>query len=142
MAKGSRVSEDTCAANRRQVSATLRPIGPCTESGVQPIGRRSVATRPGEGRKPTTPQNAAGMRRLPPVSEPVQVGSIEVASATADPPDEPPQMRAGSKGLPVGPQTGLLVLAPAPNSGTFVLPTTMAPARRTAATIRSSFSGT
>ncbi len=85
------------------MSSTVRPIGPWTEIGVQPKGRRSLATRPGEGRKPTMPQNAAGMRSEPPVSEPVQIGSIEVASATAEPPDEPPQMRLGSNGLPVAP---------------------------------------
>jgi len=36
----------------------------------------------------------------------------------------------------------LKVLAPAPNSGVLVLPTTIAPARRTAATMRSSAGGT
>ena len=34
------------------------------------------------------------------------------------------------------------MLAPAPNSGTLVLPTTIAPAARHAATMRSSFAGT
>src|SRR5262245_43297772 len=112
-----------------------------TESGVQPKPRRSEGTRPGDPRTPTTPQKAAGMRSEPPVSEPVQSGSIDVASATAEPPEEPPQIRFGSKGLPVGPQTGLLVLAPAPNSGTLVLPTTIAPARRQDWTISPSFFG-
>ena len=88
-------------------------------------------TMPGEGRKPTTPQCAAGMRSEPPVSEPVQTGSMSVASATAEPPDEPPALSSGLNGLPVAPHTGLRVLAPAPNSGTLVLPTTMAPAART-----------
>jgi hypothetical protein len=69
----------------------------------QPCARLSVGTRPGEGRKPTMPQNAAGMRSEPPPSEPVQIGSMLVASATADPPDEPPGVRLGSKGLPDGP---------------------------------------
>ena len=35
------------------------------------------------------PQNAAGLRSDPPVSEPEQIGTMPVASATADPPDEP-----------------------------------------------------
>ena len=70
---------------------------------VQPSARRSVGTVPGETRKPTMPQKAAGVRSEPPVSEPVQIGSIDAASATAEPPDEPPQMRAVSKGLRVGP---------------------------------------
>ncbi|MNC93953.1 hypothetical protein D3C83_106930 [compost metagenome] len=49
------------------------------------------------------PEKAPGMRKDPPVSEPVQIGSIEAASATPEPPDEPPQMRLGSQALPVGP---------------------------------------
>ncbi len=84
-------------------SATHRAIGPFTVSGDQPSARRSLATRPGDGRKPTTPQNAAGMRSEPPVSEPVASGTMPVASATAEPPDEPPQLRRGSNGLRVGP---------------------------------------
>ena len=82
------------------------------------------------------------MRKLPPVSEPVQIGAMPVASATAEPPEEPPQMRDGSNGLPVAPKTAFLVFAPAPNSGVLVLPRTMAPACRNAAMIRSSLSGT
>ncbi len=119
----------TWVANSRQTSATLRPIGPSTEIGVQPMARRSTATMPGEGRKPTMPQNEAGLRRLPPVSEPVQTGSMSVASAAAEPPEEPPALSIGLKGLPVAPQTGLRLFEPAPNSGTLVLPTTMAPRR-------------
>ena len=67
---------------------------------------------------------------------------MPVASATAEPPEEPPQIRVGSKGFPVAPKTAFLVLAPAPNSGVLVLPITMAPARRNAAMIRSSSAGT
>src|ERR1700733_8436999 len=98
-----------------QVSATLRPIGPSTEIGVQPMARRSTATMPGEGRKPTTPQNEAGLRKLPPgaegsprtrqegggsrklprVWEPGQPGGMWGASPTAEPPDEPPGLSIG-----------------------------------------------
>ena len=49
------------------------------------------------------PQNAAGFRNDPPVSEPWQIGTMPVASATADPPDDPAQDFAGSNGLPVAP---------------------------------------
>src|SRR5262249_58852441 len=117
----------TCVANNRQVSATVRPIGPTTEIGVQPMDRRSVATMPGEGRKPTTPHIAAGIRRLPPVSEPVQTGSMSVASATAEPPDEPPGLSSGLKGFPLAPHTGVRLFAPAPHSRTLGLPPTTAP---------------
>src|SRR6476660_10214811 len=107
----------------RHVSATVRPIGPTTEIGVQPSERRSTGTRPGEGRKPTTPHMAAGRRSEPPVSDPVHTGSMSQASATAEPPDEPPALRVGLNGLPVAPHTGLRVFAPAPHSGTLVLAT-------------------
>ena len=50
-----------------------------------------------------TPQNEAGVRRLPPRSEPVASATCPSARATAEPPDEPAQVLAGSKGLPVGP---------------------------------------
>ena len=82
------------------------------------------------------------MRSDPPVSEPVQSGSMSHASATAEPPDEPPAINAGLNGLPVAPQTGLRVLAPAPNSGTLVFAVTIAPAARTSATCAESRAGT
>src|SRR6056297_785357 len=110
--------------------------------GVQPRGRLSAGTIPGDGRKPTMPQKDAGMRNDPPVSEPVQIGSMSAARAAADPPDEPPQVRIGSKGLPVAPQTGLRVFAPEPNSGVLVLPTMIAPAALSRATITLSSAGT
>jgi hypothetical protein len=37
------------------------------------------------------------------MSEPVASGTMPVASATAEPPDEPAQVFMGSKGLPVAP---------------------------------------
>src|SRR5690606_21489088 len=110
--------------------------------GVQPRPRASIGTRPGDGRKPTTPHTAAGIRKDPPVSEPVQIGSMSVASATAEPPDDPPAMRLGLNGFPVAPQTGLRVFTPAPNSGTLVFATTIAPALRTRATEAVSAFGT
>ena len=85
---------------------------------------------PGDGRMPTTPHNAAGMRNEPPVSEPVQIGKRSVAKAAAEPPEEPPAFKLGLKGLPVAPQTALRVFAPAPMSGVFVFAVTMAPAVR------------
>ncbi len=139
---GSRASTPSCAPNSMRVSATVRPIGPSTEIGVQPSWRPSMGTRPGDGRNPTTPQIAAGIRSEPPVSEPVQTGSMSQASAAAEPPDEPPAISAGSNGLPVAPQTGLREFAPAPNSGTLVLAVTIAPAARTRAIWAESRSGT
>ena len=45
---------------------------------------------PGVPRKPTTPQNAAGIRREPPRSDPVANHACVPAKAAADPPDDPP----------------------------------------------------
>src|SRR5450830_131796 len=129
------------AAICRQASSTVRPMGPTTEIGVQPSSLRTLGTTPGEGRRPTTPHLAAGMRSEPPVFEPVHTGSMSVARAAADPPDDPPAFRCGLKGLPVAPHTGLRELAPAPISGTLVLPVTMAPARRRRATSSMSCAG-
>ena len=129
-------------ASMKAVSATVRPIGPSTEITDQPSGRASLPTNPGDGRKPTTPHSAAGMRSEPPVSEPVHSGSRSHASAAAEPPEEPPALSAGLNGLPVAPHTGLRVLAPAPMSGTLVLAVTMAPARFSRATRPLSCAGT
>ena len=54
------------------------------------IGRLSRGTRPGVGRKPTTPHHVAGFRRLPPVSEPCARGSMPVANAAPAPPASRP----------------------------------------------------
>ncbi len=40
---------------------------------------------------------------MPPVSEPVQIGAMPQASATAEPPEEPAADLLGSNGLPVAP---------------------------------------
>ena len=49
------------------------------------------------------PLNAAGLRKLPPVSDPVAIGTIPQASATPEPPDDPAAFFVGSNGLPVAP---------------------------------------
>ena len=117
-------------------------MGPNTEIDDQPSGRMSLATSPGEGRKPTTPHSADGVRSEPPVSDPVHSGNMSQAKAAADPPEDPPAFSSGLKGLPVAPQTGLRLLPPAPMSGVLVLAVTMAPASRRRATSETSFSGT
>jgi len=78
-----------------------------------------AATRPGDGRNPTTPQKLAGLRKEPPRSEPCATQAMPVASATAAPPEEPAADIRVFQGLSVGPKTSLKVLAPAPNSGVF-----------------------
>src|SRR5262249_44529866 len=102
----------------------------------------SAAITPGDGRKPTTPQKAAGLRSDPPVSDPEAIGTIPQARAAAEPPEEPAAEHVVSNGLPVAPNTGFRVFAPAAHSGTFVLPMTIAPACRRSATKPSSAAGT
>ena len=129
-----------CTLSRSAASATVRPIGPDTDNGLHVDA--PVYTRPGDGRKPTTLQNAAGFRRLPPVSLPSAIGIIPAASATAAPPLLPPQLFPVSYGFRVGPKIVLNVCEPAPNSGVFVLPNVIAPAARMRRTIGASRVGT
>ena len=86
--------------------------------------------RPNDGLNPGSPQADAGIRIEPPPSDAVARGTIPVATATAEPPDEPPAVRARSCGLRVTPKAGLSVVPFAASSGVLVLPTTMQPAAR------------
>src|SRR5499426_3596121 len=90
-------SEPARTLKRSATSDTVRAIGPDTENGDH-VGA-SLGTRPGDGRKPTTLQNAAGFRSEPPVSLPSAMGTIPAANATAAPPLLPPQVLARSYGL-------------------------------------------
>ena len=76
------------AANAVRRSATDRAMGPRTLSRVG--SGRSCGTRPGEGRRPRTPQQADGMRIEPPMSSPEASVQRPAATAAALPPLEPP----------------------------------------------------
>ena len=103
------------------------------------IGSAPVrSTRPGVGRSPVMPQNEAGMRIDPPVSVPSARGTAPEATATADPDEEPPTMRAGSSGWATGPWHETSPVAPAPSSCWLALATTIAPAARSALTAAAS----
>ena len=141
-ASASRVSPVARQDSISSMSRAVRAIGPSTCRCDRPTTRFSDGTRPALGRMPTTPHSAAGMRRLPALSEPSASGAMPVASAIAEPPDEPPHVSGGANGLPLTPYTGLNVLPPAPHSGVFVFMQTMPPARRSAATRLSSAAGT
>ena len=52
---------------------------------------------------PVIPLNEAGWRMEPPVSEPSDSGTQSVATATAEPPLDPPGVRSVSHGLRTGP---------------------------------------
>src|ERR1700687_4410549 len=55
--------------NESRTSATLRPIAPREESPAASIS--SHGTRSGDGRRPTTPQHADGVRVEPPMYVPL-----------------------------------------------------------------------
>ena len=96
---------------------------------------------PMEGLSPTSPVWLAGRRMEPPPSVPSASGAQPAATAAAAPPLDPPGVSAGFQGLPVVPNRGLEVKPSSVNSGTLVLPSTMAPAARTRATTSSSAAG-
>ncbi len=147
-APGSPSASGTCRSGpaitdrARARSPTLRASGPEMPSASQWFSFGQAGTRPRLGRSPTTPQNDAGLRSEPPMSEPSASGTIPAASAHAAPPLDPPALRVGSTGLRVVPKTVLNVWLPAANSGTFVFPIGTAPARRIRSTTRSSCVGT
>src|SRR5450432_741155 len=118
----------TIASSISAASSAVRASGPCTWPGSQASGIGQFGVSPGVGLIPTMPQNEAGIRIEQPKSVPCASGAIPVATATADPPEEPAGLSAGFQGLRVTPKTSLKVLAPAPNSGVLVLPSTIAPA--------------
>src|SRR5262249_37507110 len=115
---------------------------PCTWPGSQASGIGSLGVSPGVGRMPTMPQNAAGMRMEQPKSVPCAKGTMPVATATAEPPEEPAGLNAGFQGLRVGPNSALLVLAPQANSGVLVFASTIAPAALRRRTTSASTLGT
>ncbi|MGY4343769.1 hypothetical protein ACVWXM_000233 [Bradyrhizobium sp. GM7.3] len=107
----------------------------------QPRGRCGAGMRPGVGRIEATSQKLAGVRTEPPKSVPWANGTMPAATATAEPPEDPPEVSTGSNGLRVGPHNLLVQTAPKPNSGVLVFPRMIAPARRNRATTRSSSAG-
>lgn len=60
---------------------------------------RSSAIAPCVVRRPKTPQNEAGSRTEPPVSEPRPMSTRPAATAATEPEDEPPGNRSGAAGF-------------------------------------------
>ena len=94
------------------------------------------------GLSPTTPQNAAGCRIDPPVSEPSASGAHRAATATADPPLDPPGVRSLAHGLRTGPYAEFSFDDPIANSSQFALPMMTAPAASMRCTAVASYGGT
>src|SRR5262249_34046399 len=80
------------------------------------------------GLSPTTPQYAAGIRTEPPVSVPRARSHTPAATSAAEPPEDPPEVRDGSRGLRVSPISGCA--NPAAYSRHCVVANTSAPASR------------
>src|SRR5205807_6123678 len=113
---GERASGPEMTLRKNATSATLRAIGPSTLSVDHAMFLACFGTRPGALRNPTTLQNDAGFRSDQPMSMPSAIGIMPHVSATAAPPDDPPQVLDKLYGLCVGPKTSLSVCDPAPNS--------------------------
>src|SRR5437016_5741263 len=77
---------------------------------------------------PTMPQNAAGWRMEPPVSEPSAATAVPFATAAAEPPLEPPGTRDLSCGFFTTPYAEFSFEEPIANSSQFVFPRMIAPA--------------
>src|SRR2546422_10548855 len=91
---------------------------------------------------PTTPQKLAGLRIEPEVSPPVAAMSRPAASAAAEPLLEPPGVRDRSHGLFASGNAAPTLAPPKENSGSFILPTSTAPAVFNRTTTVASTSGT
>src|SRR6266498_3297342 len=112
-------------------SRTDRVTAPSMVDPAQPSPTSGPwLTRPLFGFSPTSPHSDAGMRMDPPPSLACATGTMPLATAAADPPDEPPAERPGSHGLRAGGKLRASVVTVVPNSGTFVRPSGTKPAVR------------
>ena len=139
---------DRAGRARRAPAAAARRRAACARSSRAPgagsRGRRG--RRPGSGRG-----RGAGRRgcRTRPGCGRSRRGRSRRRTAASRPRPRPPRRRwsrpacaSRSYGLRVAPKTALNVCEPAPNSGVFVLPITIAPAARRRSTSSESCSGT
>ncbi len=127
---GTRSERRLIISSARAVVRTSRARGPTVSSDTLTGHTPSVGTHPVVGFIPTTPHIDAGIRFEPPVSVPMAQSHIAVATATADPPDDPPVTRRGSCGLRVVPKCAFMPVDPKAHSCMFVLPTTTTPSVR------------
>ena len=93
MADGSSGSDPATAASTSPQSSAVRASGPSLSIVLLSAMAPWRLTRPKVGRRPVTPQNAAGYWIDPQVSEPIANGTSPAATAAPDPLDEPPDQR-------------------------------------------------
>ena len=143
MAYQSAPSGPSSTASASATSRTLRTSGPAWVKRKSVSGKCPVSgTRPWVGLSPTTPQWCAGSRIEPPRSLPSPSDDMPVATATASPPLEPPELRSWSCGFDVRPKTRFAVSHQSANSGVFVFSSRTAPALFARETTVASRSGT
>src|SRR5260370_804962 len=117
------------AASRTVRVSTPSIVAPAHASPT--IGPRLSRAR--VGLSPTRPHALDGMRMDPPPSLPCATATMPLATAAADPPEEPPAERPGSQGLRAAGKLRASVLTVVPISRTLVRPCRTKPAARTAA---------
>src|SRR5450759_4254119 len=99
----SRGSLPAIAAMTRPQSWAERHIGPSLSSVQQSAIAPCRLTRPYVGLRPATPENAAGVRMEPEVSEPIENPTRPAAVAAPGPEDEPPDQKSVFQGVRPGP---------------------------------------
>lgn len=91
------------AASTSAASSAPRAIGPSLSSVQHSAIAPWRLTSPYVGRKPVTPQKAAGVMIEPEVSEPIAYGTSPAATAAPGPLEEPPLQNAVFQGVRPGP---------------------------------------
>src|ERR1035437_8584967 len=92
--EASRGSFPALAAMTRPQSSAERHIGPSLSSVQQSAIAPCRLTRPYVGRRPATPENAAGGRMEPEASEPIENPTRPAAVAAPGPEDDPPDQKS------------------------------------------------
>src|SRR5215212_7838286 len=104
-------------------SRTERVTAPSMVPPAQPSPTSGPwLTLPRVGLSPTSPHSLAGMRIEPPPSLACATGTMPLATAAADPPEEPPVEWPGFHGFRAGGKLFGSVVTVVPNSGTLVRP--------------------
>ena len=129
------------ASHTIATSSTVFANGPTWSSEEANATTPQRGTRPYVGFMPTAPVSAAGWRIEPPVSVPSENRTSPAATATADPPDEPPGTRSARHGFFTGPNAEFSFELPIANSSRFVLPIMTAPCASSRSTTVAEYSG-
>src|SRR5207245_2730201 len=130
------------ASHTIAASSTVFANGPTWSSDEANATTPHRGTRPYVGFMPTTPVRAAGWRIEPPVSVPRAKSPSPAATATAEPPEDPPGTRSSRHGFFTGPNAEFSFELPIANSSRFVLPIITAPVASRRSTTVAEYGGT